>query len=305
MSDMTLFENSALAQSDLFKSLQEVDDNLTGGSGGGMRRISLRGGRFREIIGGEQVNVNSSGSLNIVIVNAAKVSRTYYAGAYDPENPTPPQCWSSDTQTPAPDVPTEQRMASRCGDCKMNIKGSGQGESRACRFAQRLAVCIEGQYDKVYQLQLPATSVFGEAKDGKMPMQAYARYLKAHKTPSMAIVTEMYFDENAETPKLFFKPVRPLEEAELKQVLEAKDSDDAQRAVTLTVSQTDNVQAKRDGAVGDDEVDTSNPAPKKSKSKSNNVLADDVEEPKKAKTASKKAEPVDEDLADLVDGWDD
>jgi len=302
---MTLFENSALAQSDLFKSLQEVDDNLTGGSGGGMRRISLRGGRFREIIGGEQVNVNSSGSLNIVIVNAAKVSRTYYAGAYDPENPTPPQCWSSDTQTPAPDVPTEQRMASRCGDCKMNIKGSGQGESRACRFAQRLAVCIEGQYDKVYQLQLPATSVFGEAKDGKMPMQAYARYLKAHKTPSMAIVTEMYFDENAETPKLFFKPVRPLEEAELKQVLEAKDSDDAQRAVTLTVSQTDNVQAKRDGAVGDDEVDTSNPAPKKSKSKSNNVLADDVEEPKKAKTASKKAEPVDEDLADLVDGWDD
>jgi len=305
MSDMTLFENSALAQSDLFKSLQEVDDNLTGGSGGGMRRISLRGGRFREIIGGEQVNVNSSGSLNIVIVNAAKVSRTYYAGAYDPENPTPPQCWSSDTQTPAPDVPTEQRMASRCGDCKMNIKGSGQGESRACRFAQRLAVCIEGQYDKVYQLQLPATSVFGEAKDGKMPMQAYARYLKAHKTPSMAIVTEMYFDENAETPKLFFKPVRPLEEAELKQVLEAKDSDDAQRAVTLTVSQTDNVQAKRDGAVGDDEVDTSNPAPKKSKPKSNNVLADDVEEPKKAKTASKKAEPVDEDLADLVDGWDD
>lgn len=300
MSDLTLFENSALANSDLFKSLQEVDDNLTGGSGGGMRRISLRGGRFREIVGGEQVNVNSSGSLNIVVVNAAPVSRTYYAGAYDAENPTPPQCWSADTQTPAPDVPADQRMAARCMDCPMNVKGSGQGESRACRFAQRLAVCIEGQYDKVYQLQLPATSVFGEAKDGKMPMQAYARYLKAHKTPSMAIVTEMYFDENAETPKLFFKPVRPLDEAELKQVLEAKDSDDAQRAITLTVSQSDGVQKQRDGEVKADEVDVS-AKPKKS----NNVLADEVEEPKKAKTASKKAEPVDEDLAALVDGWDD
>jgi hypothetical protein len=301
MSDMTLFENSALANSDLFKSLQEVDDNLTGGgSGGGMRRISLRGGRFREIVGGDQVNVNSSGSLNIVVVNAAPVSRTYYSGTYDPENPTPPHCWSSDTNKPAPDVPADQRMATRCGDCPMNVKGSGQGESRACRYSQRIAVCLEGQYDKVYQLQLAATSVFGQAKDGKMPMQAYASYLKAHKTPSMAIVTEMYFDENSDVPKLFFKPVRPLEEAELKQVLEAKDSPDAIRAITLTVSQVDGVQKQRDGEVKSDEVDVS-AKPKKS----NNVLAEEVEEPKKAKAASTKKEPVDEDLASLVSDWDD
>jgi len=102
------------------------------------------------------------------------------------------------------------------------------------------------------------------------------------------------------TPKLFFKPVRPLEEAELKQVLEAKNSDEAQRAITLTVSQTDNVQKRRDGEVKADEVDIY-AKPKKS----NNVLADEVEEPKKAKTASKKSEPVDEELAALVDGWDD
>ena len=85
-------------------------------------------------------------------------------------------------------------QAARCMDCPQNIKGSGQGESRACRFSQRLAVLLEGAMDTVYQLQLPATSIFGEAKDGKMGMQAYAKYLKAHKTPSIAVVTQAYFD---------------------------------------------------------------------------------------------------------------
>ena len=51
MSDMALFEGNSLVSSDLFKSLQDVDDNLAGGSGGsGPRRISIRGGRFREMV---------------------------------------------------------------------------------------------------------------------------------------------------------------------------------------------------------------------------------------------------------------
>ena len=69
MSDMTLFEGgNSLVSSDLFKQLQEVDDNLSGGSGGSrVRRISLRGGRFRQMVGGEQVNVKNDGFLNVVI----------------------------------------------------------------------------------------------------------------------------------------------------------------------------------------------------------------------------------------------
>jgi hypothetical protein len=161
MSDMTLFEGgNSLANSDLFKQLQDTDDNLSGGTGGGgARRISLRGGRFREMVGGEQVNVKSDGFLNVVILNAAKLSRTYYSGAYDAENPSAPTCWSADTQAPASEVPADQRQASRCMDCPQNIKGSGQGESRACRFNQRIAVFLEGNMDEVYQLQLPATSI--------------------------------------------------------------------------------------------------------------------------------------------------
>ena len=96
MSDMALFEGTnSLVSSDLFKSLQEADDNLAGGGGGGgSNRISLRGGRFRQMVSGEQVNVKSDGILNVVIINAAKLSRTFYQCAYDPENPSPPACWS-------------------------------------------------------------------------------------------------------------------------------------------------------------------------------------------------------------------
>ena len=293
MSDMTLFEGgNSLASSDLFKQLQDTDDNLSGGTGGGgARRISLRGGRFREMVGGEQVNVKSDGFLNVVILNAAKLSRTYYSGAYDAENPSAPTCWSADTQAPASEVPAGQRQASRCMDCPQNIKGSGQGESRACRFNQRIAVFLEGNMDEVYQLQLPATSIFGDAKDGKMGMQAYAKYLKAHKTPSIAVVTQITFDENSATPKLLFKAVRPLSEEELQQAVASKDSEDANKAITLTVSQTDKVQAIRDGAVADDEVDIGETAPA----------------PKKVAKKKEVAAPSSEeaDLSSIVDDWDD
>ena len=297
MSELDLFKGNSLVNSDLFKSLQSTADNLAGGAGGGgMRRISFRGGRFRELVGGEQVNVNSSGSLNVVILDAAKISRSYYAGTYDPENPSGPTCWSADTQTPAPDVPHDQRQASRCADCPMNVRGSGQGETRACRFAQRVAVALEGSYDKVYQAQLSATSVFGKAVDGKMPMQAYANYLNAHKAPPSAVVTQMYFDDNSDVPKLFFKAARPLDEDELKEVIELREHADVQKAITFSVAQSDKVAGQA--------------APKKS----NNVLekkaaapVEDntpVEEPKKV---SKKEEvkASDNDLGDLVDAWDD
>jgi len=284
MADLSLFEGgNSLVSSDLFKQLQEVDDNLAGGSGGGsgLRRISLRGGRFREMVNGDQVNVKNDGFINAIIVNAAPISRTFYSGQYDPENPSAPTCWSPDTDAPDSAVPADQRQAKRCMDCKQNVKGSGQGESRACRYQQRIAVLLEGDMDNVYQLQLPATSVFGKPVDGKMGMQAYAQYLRAHKTPSIAVVTQMYFDENSDTPRLFFKPVRPLEEAELEQAIKARDSEDAIRAITLTVAQTDGVQEKRDGEVAEDEVDISEVAAPKKVSKKKEVAApssdDDLE----------------------------
>lgn len=302
MSELSIFEgNNALANSDLFKSLQSTNDNLLSGSGGGNqnRRISIKGGKFRMVVNGEQVSVSKDDKMNVVIVDAAHLARTYYEGEYDPNKVAPPACWSNDTQTPAQEV-GDGKQSDRCMDCKQNIKGSGQGNSRACRYSQRLAVVIEGELDKVYQLQLPSKSIFGDPKEngGKMALQAYAKYLQAHNTPAIAIVTEMSFDENSETPKLSFKPIRPLEESELKTVVEMKEHPDTQKAITMTVSQTDGVIASSEApkALFAD-------APAKEE-----VQDDDtsVEEPKKVvrKSAPKPAE-VDEDLSEIVDNWDD
>jgi hypothetical protein len=65
----------------------------------------------------------------------------------------------------------------------------------------------------LYQIQLAATSIFGD-NPHKMAMQAYARHLNTHKTPLASVITEVHFDRSGVTPKLLFKPKRPVTEEE-------------------------------------------------------------------------------------------
>ena len=289
MSEMTLFKGGLPAY------LQGTDDATnslagTGEGGLGSRRISIKGGVFREFIGGKEFRVSEERSMNVVIIKAAsKVSRIYYAGSYTEGEAVSPTCWSSDSQRP--DEKVKDKQSATCLTCPQNIKGSGQGDSRACRYQQRLAVVIDGEVDKgeVYQLVLPPTSVFGDGEKGKLPLQAYARHLKNHGTPITGVVTEMRFDTASPTPKLVFKPVRPVTEEEFLKVQELKDSDEAIKAVTLTVAQTDGVKDK--------------PKPALAKPVAVEVEAE-VEEPKKA--APKKPAVANEPSLDsLVGEWDD
>lgn len=322
MSELDMFKGNSLISGDLMKDLLETNKKLMGGAGGGIPRISIRGGRFRLMENGEQVSVSKLDTMNILVIDAGVISRTYYEGTYDAANTAPPVCWSTDSRVPSPSVPEDQRKASRCADCPMNVKGSGQGNSRACRFSQRLAVMLEGDLEKVYQLQIPATSIFGDANGKDMGMQAYVKFLHARNAPVQAVLTEMRFDDDSETPKLFFGPKRALSEEEVGAVLEMRGSDAVEEALTLTVSKSDNAQGARDGAVGDDEVDIDDPKPKpktKTKAKAKAEAeepadegvaeeeeGEEIEEPKKAKAKSKPAEAVEKgDLASILDQWDD
>ena len=298
MSDLAIFKNTNLAL------LQDVKDDLnetlSGSSGSTNRRISIKGGVFREVINGKEVRSIEDRALNVVIVKAAPIHSIYYAGEYVEGQVSKPTCWSSNTQTPDASVPEENRQAERCMDCSQNVKGSGGGESRACKRKQRIAIVLDGAIEKkeVYQVELPGQSVFGEAENGKMPLQAYGRYLKAHNTPAIAVVTEMRLDTAKATPKLVFKAVRPLEESELKAAVEAQNSEEAIRAVTLTVSQTDGVMPVT-------KVEEKKILENKVAKQTVKAEAEEVEEPKKV---SKK--PVAEvkeksDLDDIVDKWDD
>ena len=208
--------------------------------GSGLRRISIRGSRFSEIISGKEVNTNIDSFRDIVIMNAAPVSRTYYEDAYDPNKVAFPLCWSADTQRPSVDVPKEQKQSNRCLDCVKNIRGSGSNGGRACRFSQRLAVAFEDKLDEVYQLQLPATSIYGKGHGGHMTMQGYVKFLSGRNAVATNILTRMYFDERSVVPKLYFKPVRSLGVVELDTVRKMINHSDTLKAITLDVSPVNN-----------------------------------------------------------------
>jgi hypothetical protein len=288
MSELTLFKGGLPAH------LRGLDDDLTstlaGGAGGG-RRISIKGGVFREMIGSKEYRVSEERSIGVVIIKAApKNYRTYFEGAYVEGENKAPTCWSVDEQSPAPDVPEDQRQATKCMDCPQNVKGSGQGESRACRYKRHIAVLLEGEIEKreVYQVILPATSVFGDGEKGKLPLQAYARHLQAHGTPIAGVITEMRFDTSVPTPKLVFKPVRGVTEDELEVIREMRTSPEAEEAIKMTVAPPKPKEALFE-----------EPAPKKPAA-AKKVAEGPVEEPKKV--ASKKPETA--TLESLVAGWD-
>ena len=286
MSDLALFSNSSELPAYLKNAALDDVTSVLAGESLGSRRISIKGGVFREMIGGKEYRVSEERSMNVVIVKAAsKVSRVFYSGNYSEGETVSPTCWSSDSQRP--DEKVKEKQSATCLNCPKNIKGSGQGDSRACRYQQRLAVVIDGEIQKheVYQLVLPPTSVFGDGEKGKLPLQAYARHLKNNGVPITGVVTEMRFDTASPTPKLVFKPIRPVSEDEYNTIQVLKDSPEAISAITLTVAQTDGVKEKRQEAIA---------APQE----------EAIEEPKKAepKKAPVSAEPK---LEDLVGEWDD
>ena len=129
MSDLALFSNNELPAYLKNAALDDVTSALAGESLGS-RRISIKGGVFREMIGGKEYRVSEERSMNVVIVKAApKVSRIYYAGSYSEGETVSPTCWSSDSQRP--DEKVKDKQAPTCLVCAKNIKGSGQGDSCA------------------------------------------------------------------------------------------------------------------------------------------------------------------------------
>ena len=224
--------------------LDSTTKALMGNAGsGGTKRISIRGGVWRMMVNGKEVAKNEDRAMNIVIAAAApKVSRTYYAGVYSEGGETAaPDCWSSDGV--APDPKAANRQSHRCVDCPMNMPASGQGNSRACRFTQRIAVVLANDIDgDVYQLTLPAGSIFGDGEHGKYPLQAYGRMLGSKGIPVTAVATEMRFDTAIATPKLFFKPIRILDSAEHAVVIRQGETEAARRAITMTVAEADGVK---------------------------------------------------------------
>ena len=280
--------NVALFNQNLPDYLKEVElDDLTKSLAGNtsLKRISVRGGGFRMMVNGEEIAKNENRAMNVVIVNGnPHVSRQFYAGQYTPGETTAPDCWSNDGIKP--DASIEEPQNSTCDGCPQNIKGSGQGDSRACRYQQRLAVVLESDIGgDIFQLSLASTSIFGRGDLDKMPFQQYAKYVGSQGKNINTLVTEMRFDSDSATPKLVFKPVRFLTREEWEIAKEKGNTPSAKSAVIQTPAQTDGTKPKAVAA----------PAPAKAEV--------EVAEPVK-KTAKKNIEPAaKKEFADVLNEW--
>ena len=297
MSNMTLFSSGAAIPDFLRDVNDQTLKDITGTTGG--KQISIKGGVWRMIVGGEEVSKNEDRAMNFVIVAASKgVSRTFYEDKYEEGASVKPSCWSAEGVVPNQEVLNPQ--SSSCATCKQNIEGSGEGKSRACRYSKRLAVTLENDISgNIYRLQVPAKSYFGKAEGDKMPLQAYGKFLSGHGLPITGLVTEARFDTSEAVPVMKFRAVRPLTRPEWETAKVQGESDEAKQAVEFKMV------ASKDSSnsLALPSAFTSPPPQFSKASKATAETVETVEPVKRSSAKAAPAAPATKNVADILSDW--
>jgi hypothetical protein len=239
--------NLALLNQDLPDFLQtagvsELTKQLAGRTG--VKRIVPKNGIFRKVVGGEEMG-KVKGNLNVIVVNASpKVGRIFYVKQWSPDaEPTAPDCFSNDGT--APDAGSANPQADRCDGCQQNIKGSGMGNSKACRYSRRIAVTLEEDFGtslegEVYQMNLASKSLFGDSVgDNTHPFESYTKYLANNGKSLDYVVTQMSFNEDNDNQSVLFTPVRFINKNEHAVTSKVAALPAVQKMVTMTPYQAD------------------------------------------------------------------
>lgn len=260
MTNLTTFNPAQLPAHLRTAELSDATKALMGNSSG--FRLSIKGNVFRLLSNGKEYSKIPDRSLDIVVVAAApKVTRTFYLQAYDDgAEPAAPDCTSSDGEVP--DKRSKHKQSERCADCPQNAKGSGQGDSRACRFSQALAVVLANDIGgNVLKLQVPAASIFGKGEGSNVPLREYVTQLAQIPVNIDTVVTKISFDLDSSSPKLFWAPARYLTEAEYAEALKQGKSEAARRAVEFTVFEQDTAKKTETPAIAGTPPKAAEPAP--------------------------------------------
>lgn len=278
MSDLTLL-NQDLPDFLQTAGVSELTKQLAGRAG--VKRIVPKNGIFRKTVGGEEMG-KVKGNLNVIVVSASpKVGRIFYAKQWTPESePSAPDCFSNNGQSPDEGSTTPQ--AERCDSCPQNIKGSGQGNSKACRYSRRIAVVLEEDFGsslegEVYQMNLASKSLFGDSVgDNTHPFESYTKYLANNGKSLDYVVTQLSFNEDNDNQSILFTPTRFINKAEYAVTSKVAAKPEVQKMVVMTPYQAD--------VSGKPKLEAPKPVVK-----AEPVTEDDaVQEPKKRET--KKAE---------------
>lgn len=257
------------------------------GKAAGVKRIVPKNGIFRLVVGGEEMG-KMKGELNAVVVNASPhVGRIFYAKAWSPDSePTAPDCFSNDGRVP--DAKAANPQARNCNDCPNNVKGSGQGQSKACRYSRRIAVLLEQDFGtslegEVYQMNLASKSLFGDGANDMLTFENYSKHLQSNGKSIDYVVTKIAFNENNDNQSVLFTPSRYINREEYGVITKVASNEQVKAMVLMTPSQADGV-SKAPALVA--------PAPQ--------------EEPTKRPSKKADAEPTTKaSLADVVSAWSD
>lgn len=172
---------------------------------------------------GETINLSF---LNVVVLDQnPNRSRTFFAKEYVSGENQMPECYSSDGKAPDKDVKTP--CAATCASCPNSVKGSrirNGKEGYACETKKRLAIWPSAMLHKdlgipPLQLILPITSVWDKENkqndaENWFAWDNYVDMLRGMGvTHTAQVLTRIKFD-NTEHPKLLFKAVRWLDDAE-------------------------------------------------------------------------------------------
>lgn len=165
------------------------NDFSAGVTGDFLPQLSLRGGKWRiKMDGVEEVIQDERGPILEIechlLGSRPCVSKSYYAGNYDPnKDQKGPDCSSTDGQYPDGNI--QNPVAQTCQTCDNNAWGSrGEGsKGKLCSDFKQIAVSLSIAPDTALALRIPPTSF--------KPFASYISKLKMANIPAIAAVTKM------------------------------------------------------------------------------------------------------------------
>ena len=177
---------------------------------GGFPRISQGGGKFHLIEGDQKTLITDpnnpelpSMQLEVVVVGFnPMISKTYYAGKWEPGDADEPDC-SADNGT-VPDAGVPKPQCTNCAACPQNVWGSKISEHngkqiKACSDNKRLVIV---RADDIVDGQAISLTITPGA------LREWAEYVKALDSKGIevsTVVTKVQFDPTVTFPKLVFK----------------------------------------------------------------------------------------------------
>jgi hypothetical protein len=204
-----------------------IVNELSANVGGGFPVLSIKGkvftlmkGKEREVLLNPEDGDEVAASISVVLLKAnAGLSKIWYANGYVEGSVDAPDCFSHDGIVPDPSA--EHTQSTKCQGCPKAVWGSKISDAgkklKACSDSRRVAIANLDDIENPILLRIPAATL--------APLAAYGDILAGRNAPYNSVVTKIGFDRDSASPKLTFKPLGWLTDAQWAQVEAVVESD--------------------------------------------------------------------------------